>query len=114
MTAQTSFDAWRSLDGLAAAQAAVLQVLAEVGPCTDEHLVAVYRSEPDMPRQSPSGIRTRRSELVRAGLVVDSGGRDQTISGRWAVAWTVNLSPVLDNARIMRKDVVTHTTEGGS
>ena len=36
---------------------------------------------------NPSTQRPRRIELVEKGLVVDSGQRRQTPSGRWAVVW---------------------------
>jgi hypothetical protein len=85
---QTSHDARRSLPELSHRQAAVLSVLGEIGPSTDEHLVAVYRSCRDLPQQSPSGIRTRRKELADADLVVDTGRRERTLAGRMAIVWT--------------------------
>jgi hypothetical protein len=36
---------------------------------------------------SPSGLRTRTNELVKAGLVKDSGKREETPSGRKAIIW---------------------------
>jgi hypothetical protein len=74
---------------LTEARAAVLWVLREIGPSTDEHLVAVYRGSPEVLRQSPSGIRSRRAELVRDGWVRDSGRRECTLAGRAAVVWEV-------------------------
>ncbi len=39
------------------------------------------------PHQSPSGLRTRRKELVDAGLVVDTGRRGTLRSGRLSIIW---------------------------
>ena len=43
-------------------------------------------------QQSPvsvSGVRTRRSELVAAGKIVDTGERVPTRTGRQAIVWGV-------------------------
>jgi len=40
-----------------------------------------------LPSVSPSGLRTRRRELVDAGEVIDTGRREQLSSGRWATVW---------------------------
>lgn len=76
-------------------QSWVLAVLAYTGPATDEKLVSDYCSLADrwdhIPPQSPSGIRTRRHELVGMGKIRDTGTRAALHSGRnatvWAVAW---------------------------
>ena len=69
-------------------QSAVLSVLTEYpGGLTDQGLALVYGSR--RPAQSESGLRTRRAELVRGGLVVDTGRRERLASGRMAVVWAV-------------------------
>lgn len=60
---------------------------------TDTDLVLAYQrwcSQSEFPpRQSESGIRTRRKELVDAGLVRDTGRRERLPSGRQAIVWEV-------------------------
>ncbi|QDP57201.1 MAG: hypothetical protein Unbinned7015contig1001_38 [Prokaryotic dsDNA virus sp.] len=53
-------------------------------PLTDIELVQAMDS-----KMSASGARSRRSELVRMGLVQDSGKRRKSSSGRTHVVWQV-------------------------
>ena len=72
----TSHEAARSipLDSLTERQQAVLLVFQGEGSMSDEMLLVAYRSAKwrsfKLPKQSDSGLRTRRSELSRAGLLV--------------------------------------------
>jgi len=61
----------------------VFETLRVRGPMTDVDLVEL------LPLESPSGVRTRRRELVSAGLVEDTGGRETLPSGRKAIVWRV-------------------------
>lgn len=67
------------------------RLLAVYGPQCDEQIAELWRDaerdDPKWPRVSPSGLRTRRRELVDAGLVVDSGRETRTRSGRRTVLW---------------------------
>jgi hypothetical protein len=65
------------------------------GGLTDSALVTVYEArmvtDPErFPRQSPSGLRTRRKELTGKGRLRDSGARVRLDSGRLAIEWVVN------------------------
>lgn len=85
----TSHAAASSVHDLRQRQAAVLFALRAIGPSTDEKLVARYdRIFPAIP-QSPSGLRTRRHELVTAGLVEWAGTKQPLASGRMARVWRV-------------------------
>lgn len=87
----TSHDAARSIKAAAlrASQEAVLKFLRRHGPATDVELVEGYPewARALHPPQSPSGLRTRRHELVEAGAVVDTGDRAELPSGRKAIVW---------------------------
>jgi hypothetical protein len=58
-----------------------------VGGLTDEAMIR--RARRYGIRQSESGLRTRRSELVTKGLIEDSGRRETIESGRKAIVWRV-------------------------
>lgn len=85
---ETSHEAAASVDNITATQSFVLQALKK--PRTDPQLIEAYRQLKKAPPASESGIRTRRSELVEKGLVVDSGTRSRTPFGRKAIVWSVN------------------------
>ena len=79
-----------SVGDIRLSQAAVLRVLQQLGESTDEELVFAYPAYQrtwGLPTQSSSGIRTRRAELVRAGLVEHTGGRRPISTGRLARIW---------------------------
>lgn len=65
-------------------QADVLRVLSS-GPMCDEQIAD--RARELGVKQSPSGLRTRRAELVDLGQVIDSGERVRLRSGRMSIVW---------------------------
>lgn len=94
----TSHEAAASIgeDELRASQQAIYILFARIGRggMTDEDLVEHYMKasqyHPEIyPYQSESGIRTRRSELVRRGMVAASGERGITRSGRPCTIWKI-------------------------
>jgi hypothetical protein len=82
----TSHEAAASVTNSAKVQAAILDLLSH-RPFTDDELsrLLAYRMT-----VSPSGLRTRRAELVRLGKVVDSGERVRLRSGRRAIVWALS------------------------
>jgi hypothetical protein len=58
----------------------VYELIDKNGPLTDEEIQTALN-------MNPSTQRPRRIELVERDLVVDSGEKKKTKSGRWAVAW---------------------------
>ena len=89
---ETSFEAADSVTRITEKQEAILRVFKGVlSEATDEELIASYREEQQnwglRVNQSDSGIRSRRSELVRLGLIIDSGKRETLSSGRKAIVW---------------------------
>lgn len=86
----TSHAAAASVDSLRDKARGVLTVLWHYGPGTDEQLAGRYalmRAYDEVPEQSPSGLRTRRAELVGLGLVRDTGERRAISTGRHAIVW---------------------------
>lgn len=86
---ETSREAARSVQNIAQAQEDVLALLKR-GPATDEELKARHDSAVSlgaMKRQSPSGLRTRRAELVERGLIVSDGRTRRTTAGRNSLVW---------------------------
>lgn len=65
---------------------ALIYQLLSGAPMPDDHLYHMALQRADFPI-TPSGVRSRRSELVRAGWVVDGGGRVPLRTGRKAIAW---------------------------
>jgi len=82
----TSHEAAASVDNITETQQAILKALKRSG--TDVDLVDRYRNLKGAPRASESGIRSRRSELARLGLVKHVG-TTKLASGRTAKVWQV-------------------------
>lgn len=84
----TSHAAARSVnrDRLRDTQRAILTMLVMRGGMTDDEIATAWAA--NMTEQvSPSGLRTRRSELVNTGRVKDSGERRKLATGRSAIVW---------------------------
>jgi hypothetical protein len=85
---ETSHEAAGSVRRISETQEAILSILEAQGPLTDDRIARYYNWHPEQyPRCSPSGLRTRRSELQKAGKVEDSGVRVRMESGRNAIVW---------------------------
>lgn len=89
----TSHAAAATVGDLRASQSALYDVLkAAPRGLTDEELIVAYAlasATDTLPRQSDSGIRTRRSELVDSGIVMDGGERRVTEAGRLSIVWKI-------------------------
>jgi len=81
----TSHEAAAQVDNLTATKQAILKALNH--PRTDVDLISAYKNLSGAPVASESGIRSRRAELVTAGLVLDTGLRAKLPSGRNAIVW---------------------------
>jgi hypothetical protein len=85
----TSWAAAHSVTELREKQRLVYEILEHYGPLTDQGIAGYYGHDPSLPIQSPSGLRTRRCELVDKGLVKDTGERVKLRTGRRAAVWRV-------------------------
>ncbi len=65
----------------------VLRMFEKVPSMTDEDLVSYY-AVTELPKQSPSSLRSRRAELALMGLVFDSGVRRKNKLGNKCIVWT--------------------------
>ncbi len=91
-TAQTSLAAWDSIrPDLTSYQVEVLIILRDAGPNGLADFEGEIRTA-----MGASNYRTRRVELQRKGLVVQTGEVRRTKSGRAAVVWC--LVPLTRNA----------------
>lgn len=83
----TSWEAAHSLkaEKIRESQREVLRLFRDRGPMTDTRLIEI--ADQMNVKQSPSGLRTRRSELVTQGFLVDSERRDILPSGRRSIIW---------------------------
>jgi hypothetical protein len=83
---QTSHEAAASVNNVTETQQVILRVFREFGPMCDASLVARLRLLAPL-LASESGIRSRRAELTRLGLIEDSGELVKLSSGRRAIVW---------------------------
>ena len=95
-------DPWTSKDAAMRAAVAPLQdrliyLFENSFPMTDDELIAEYARAATRfhwKPASPSGIRSRRSELVDMGYLIDTGRTALTPSGRhtiiWGLKWLLN------------------------
>lgn len=86
----TSHEAAATVTNLRTSQRRILELLERFGPASDEDLQVYWRQlqdYEDWPPISPSGLRSRRAELVTKGLVYDTGKRGVTSSGRKTIEW---------------------------
>lgn len=87
----TSHAAAASIDDLPTRQREVLDVFHRwQGGMTDVQLVERYDAVARLSskrRQSPSGVRSRRAELVTQGFLRDSHRKRKLPSGRQAIVW---------------------------
>jgi hypothetical protein len=89
---QTSHAAAASVRNVTATQTAILNLFSKQLGLSDSELIDIYFAWVDAgfaPMASPSGIRSRRAELVVRGLLADSGEREKTPSGRSSVIWSI-------------------------
>lgn len=85
---ETSHEAAQSITNITPLKQEILQRL--MTPMTDADLIAVIRNGSRL-LVTESGVRSRRAELVQAGLVKDTGERVKLATGRSAIVWGTSL-----------------------
>jgi hypothetical protein len=85
---ETSHEAAESVTNITPLKQEILQRL--MTPMTDADLIEVIRTSSRL-IVTESGVRSRRAELVQAGLVKDTGARVKLATGRNAIVWTTNI-----------------------
>jgi hypothetical protein len=88
---QTSWDAAASVNNLSETKIAILMLLRGTPMC-DERLIAEYRKWEridNFPYASDQGIRSRRAELVRSGLVQAAPYKELMSTNRYGQVWQV-------------------------
>ena len=89
---ETSKQAAASVTNTAMVQRAILTIFSkQLGLC-DSELTDIYYAWVDSglaTNASPSGIRSRRAELVAQEYLADSGEREKLPSGRSSVIWYI-------------------------
>lgn len=83
---ETSHEAARSVKDLRRSQWEVYRAFQRLGKMTDEELLSEYQYV-SAHKQSDSGLRTRRKELVDLGWLRDTGERKTTYAGRSTIVW---------------------------
>lgn len=69
-------------------RANIIKILRQLGAMSDERLVDVYTTAYGDTSATPQGIRSRRAELVRDGIVgIDLGKYGETKTGRRCLIW---------------------------
>jgi hypothetical protein len=81
---ETSHEAARSVSNITPLKHEILQRL--MTPMTDTDLYQLLTISSRL-IVTESGVRSRRAELVQAGLVVDTGQRVKLATGRNAIVW---------------------------
>lgn len=85
---ETSHEAANSVTNISPLKREILQRL--MTPMTDADLIRTLKIYSDL-IVTDSGVRSRRAELVQAGLVKDTGARVKLETGRSAIVWRTDL-----------------------
>jgi hypothetical protein len=85
---ETSHEAARSVTNITPLKQEILQRL--MTPMSDQLLYELLDRTSDLV-VTESGVRSRRAELVQAGLVKDTGARQKLKTGRNAIVWATQI-----------------------
>ena len=92
---QTSHDAAEKVKHRSKVQSVIYNILWTGGAMTDPQIAEHYYgrvADGSAPNHSESGLRTRRKELVDAGVIKATGEKDKLDTGRYANLWALENS----------------------
>ena len=91
---ETSHEAARSVVRVTETQSRILAILAEhhPEPLSDEQIAQIYYPTWGRTGRTPQGLRSRRADLVKKGMVRHSGFFGETHTGRRCRLWAITLT----------------------
>jgi hypothetical protein len=88
---ETSHEAASTVKDVSLVKSIILAILDLGGPLSDEQILMRYyaKAESGFPRATEQSLRSRRAELVKAGLVEHNGEFAITSNGRRTRLWVL-------------------------
>lgn len=86
---ETSHEAASTVKDVSLVKSLILGLLASYGELSDEQILTRYKAVEGLPKATEQSLRSRRAELVKAGLVEHNGNFAITSNGRRTRLWVL-------------------------